>query len=419
MIRVETGIFLATFWLVAFSGFSQYPDFDSLVLLKVDLPAAFDLREKDRISPIRVQPTGGCWASSVMASVESFMRSSGYGNLTLSDKNLQFYHGFSEKRNTYGNNLMATAYFSRGDGPLLQSARNDTLPRGSQPLAAYIGEARSLPNDPPLIKHVILDFGAVYSMLFFRKEQVDSITHVLYAGPGRINHVITLVGWNDTLTTRKGRGVWIAQNSLGSGFGDDGFFYIPYRDTSILLYNAVWPKWSDYNPKLKIDYYDTLGSYYSYGFGDSVCYGLVKYTADTTCTLNQVGTFINHPNTRIKADVFLGFNSDANIPENIATSAPEKICTFPGYYTINLHDSVHLDKNQPYYIMMRYLTTADTMPLPVETYVKNYSEPNLASGACWVNPDFERWPDTWYECGENSKFLSLRFNLCIKAYLLK
>ena len=44
-------------------------------------------------------------------------------------------------------------------------------------------------------------------------------------------HAITLIGWDDNITINGAKGAWIALNSWGDNFGDDGVFYISYSDT--------------------------------------------------------------------------------------------------------------------------------------------------------------------------------------------
>lgn len=385
----------------------------------VTLPVAFDLRNSGRLSPVKTQPDGGCWASATMSSVESVFRTFGYGDYMLSDINLKLYHGFDSARSTNGNHYMATAYFSRGSGPVVKSSRADSLYRIAPETVAYISDARFLPDDPDLIKKVIMKFGAVYSMMHFVRSELDTITDTYYSGSDKINHAVNLVGWNDTLTVKNGRGVWIVQNSLGEKFGDSGFFYVPYSNPDILKYCAIWNKWLPYNPRAKIYYYDTLGSFRSYGYNDSLIYGLITFTAESDCRITKIGTSINHSDTRIYAEICRKFNKETGYLTEKQVAVSEKNCKFPGYYTLNLSKPVRLKKGEEFYILMRYIVPGASMPMPVEEYIEGYCNPVLTSGKCWINHDIEKWPDAWYETGKNAKYIFLRFNLCIKAYCVE
>jgi cathepsin L len=63
-----------------------------------------------------------------------------------------------------------------------------------------------------------------------------------------VNHAVTLLGWDDTVTTAFGHGVWIIRNSWGqfwgetAGFGSHrGFMLIAYQSNNI-GYSATWVK---------------------------------------------------------------------------------------------------------------------------------------------------------------------------------
>ena len=405
-------------------GFSQnsehfYPDFDFDRDFSIgdSLPLFFDLRTSKRIGPVKTQLDGGCWASAVMVSVESVWRTFDFANTELSDQNLKRFHGFDPERSNNGNHYMATAYFSRRDGPVVRSPQSDSLCVAEPKTAAYITDARYLPDDPQLIKQTIMDLGAVYSMMYYRRADLDTNTNVYYTSKEKINHALSIIGWNDTLETKNGDGVWIAQNSLGEKFGDKGYFYIPYSDRNILKYNAIWPKWIPYESNSKILYYDTLGSYRSYGFGDSVCYGLIKFSVDSNCHLTRVGTSINFSNASIKISVYRSFDEESKVLGEKVSSFQSLKCKYPGYYTLPLSEPLAVKKDSDFYIMIRYSTPSDTLPVPVETYIEDYSDPVLSMGKCWVNPNYQKWPSTWYECGSESKWEALRFDLCIKAYV--
>lgn len=394
-------------------------DFDQNLFDRVELPVVYDLRDDNRLGTVKVQTTGGCWASAALGSVESVRKSVGLNDTIFSDINLKLYHGFVPERSVYGNHFMATAYFSRGSGPLIKNPEKDSIYSPQPEIYTYITDARYLPNDPNLIKQVIIDYGAVYSMMNFRKKDVDSITYILYTEKEKINHAVILVGWNDTLKTKKGTGVWIAQNSLGLKLGEKGFFYIPYDDPNILSNNAIWPKWMDYNPDAKIYYYDTLGSYYSYGFRNSICYGLVKYEAEEDLEIEKIGTSVNFSQSNIYAEIYNEFDTITKNLSGYLGNTDSFSCRFAGYYSLNVKQEIQIKKGDDFYIMMRYITPNDTTPLPIESAIEEYSNPHIEQNKCWINPDYTKWPNTWYECGSTSKYTTLNFDLCIKVYCIR
>lgn len=398
---------------------SPVPDFDSLIMISKELPSYFTLRYTGRLGPIKTQPNGGCWASAATGSVESVLRTFGYGKEILSDINLKLFHGFVPERSSNGNHYMATAYFTRRSGPIIKNPDTDSLYARSPATVQYITDARYLPNNPDIVKKTIMEFGAVYSMTFHHKKNLDTLTNIYYTQTKKINHAVLLVGWNDSLVTKTGVGAWIAQNSLGPDYGDSGFFYIPYNDPNVLEYNAVWPHWIPYEKKSTLYYYDTLGSFHSYGFRDTVCYGLVKFSAGKDIEVLKIGTHINAAGTRIYAKIYDHFDDSAGALSGLLAATKPFRCQFAGYYTVDVDHPVKINKGDDFFVMVSYMHPSDTMPLPVERYIKGYSEPHITAKKCWVNPDFQRWPSTWYECGTESIYPSLNFDLCIRVYCLE
>jgi C1A family cysteine protease len=65
------------------------------------------------------------------------------------------------------------------------------------------------------------------------------------------NHIVALVGWDDTMPHKKGKGVWIMRNSWGTSWGDNGFAYMAYgvarieEDPTYVIYKAEDPTDTD------------------------------------------------------------------------------------------------------------------------------------------------------------------------------
>ena len=65
------------------------------------------------------------------------------------------------------------------------------------------------------------------------------------------NHIVAIVGWDDTVQHQQGHGVWIVRNSWGNGWGEDGYGRFAYgtarleEDPTYVKYKAEDPTDSD------------------------------------------------------------------------------------------------------------------------------------------------------------------------------
>jgi Papain family cysteine protease/Thrombospondin type 3 repeat len=65
------------------------------------------------------------------------------------------------------------------------------------------------------------------------------------------NHIVALVGWDDTMKHHAGQGVWILRNSWGTSWGDKGYAYMAYgvagleQDPTYVIYKPEDPTDTD------------------------------------------------------------------------------------------------------------------------------------------------------------------------------
>lgn len=104
------------------------------------------------------------------------------------------------------------------------------------------------------IKKAVFLHGGVESSLYTSMNEHDrsSIYYnnetyaYCYNGTKKPNHDIVIIGWDDNYpksnfsVDTEADGAFICMNSWGSGFGDEGFFYVSYYDTNIGVHNVVY-----------------------------------------------------------------------------------------------------------------------------------------------------------------------------------
>lgn len=96
-------------------------------------------------------------------------------------------------------------------------------------------------SDRQAVKQQIISLGSVSSACYSNNSLFyNSETHAYYNDRFTVtNHAVTLVGWDDDfpvenfLKPPKENGAWLAKNSVGTGFGEGGYYWISYEDLAL------------------------------------------------------------------------------------------------------------------------------------------------------------------------------------------
>lgn len=380
------------------------------------LPAVFDMRTTGGITSVKNQGScGSCWLFPSMGSVESRWKRLGLGDYDLAEDNLKHCNLYSYAPCAGGNRLMATAYFSRGKGPVLETAdpysasSAPVCPTGLTPVA-NITEAWFLPNKSISdIKQVVYDQGAVYNTFYWNNKWYNSSTRVYCQTRDSAvtnNHAVLIVGWNDNIVTPLGTGAWIIKNSWGPSWGDAGFFYISYQDKRAAQDPTIWVGRGTYNNRQVFYGYDDLGWTNSMG-GAKTCYGAVKFTATANQKIKQIATYAVAPNTTISAEIYSNFNG--SIFSGLLGSVPAKTFQYAGYYTMDLSVPFNINANTTFYVKYKVVNTTTNFPLASESVIAGYTNAVVVeTGKCWMSTN----GSSWTALGAT---MSLKHDLCMKV----
>ncbi len=160
-------------------------------------------------------------------------------------------------------------------------------------------------NDIMGIKESLTKYGAMelfmYGSALNDNNYYNTNTNsIYYNGNHSGDHYVTIVGWDDNyskdnfIITPPGDGAWICKNSWGTEWGDEGYFYISYYDTS--LNNSQLTGFIINNTELynKVYQYDVGG--FS-GFIQGRMNYTNTYTSEGNDLIGGVGTYFENPNT--------------------------------------------------------------------------------------------------------------------------
>ncbi|MCP4213006.1 MAG: surface layer protein B [bacterium] len=381
-------------------------------------PSQYDLRTLGLVTTVKDQenfPT--CWAFSAYTSLESCLLPS--ENVDFSECHLSLAHGFDYDIYGAGNSDMTTAYLIRWSGPMLEA----DAPYGGQvslgdnyPSAKHVQKVVFLPErtgslDNDTIKYFVTNHGPV-DFAFFWEDGYNSSTHTFYMPDNSgENHRLAIVGWDDDYPADRftypppGNGAFIARNSWGQGFGENGYCYISYYDGSFsrmaCFLNAEEP-----NNYRTIFQYDPLGQTGTWGRQES--WGANLFTTEFKEDLQAVGFYATDSHMNYEIQVYKNLSKARPLSGTLAVSQSGSL-TYPGYHTIQLDSLVPLAVGERFSVVVKFSNPEFPYAVPVERPIPNHS--SLATSnrrESFASLDGVNWEDLYeYQPGTN---------VCIKAY---
>ena len=249
----------------------------------------YNANDEGYVTPSKNQhENNACWAFTASSLIET--QSIYYKALTKSQADFSEAHIFyNTARNSFenvtldtynrtlstgGNSIVAASYFFNGKGPVYESAfpySNETKFQQKSYVdnsfdkpaisvdeflyETHYNDNESCTNYVISLKTRIKEFKSVGTNIFIDDSYMNTLNgnyYYKYSGSSSVgNHAVVLVGWDDTIPASSFKnastnGAWIAKNSWGTNWGNNGYFYISYEDTIVCK--------DSYNFKINKDY---------------------------------------------------------------------------------------------------------------------------------------------------------------------
>ncbi len=357
---------------------------------RATLPTQFDLRTKGFVSSVKDQKqTSNCWAFSTLAAIEGAALVSGFGKYDLSEKHLRNRTLFDgDHIEDGGNEDKSLAYLTRWDGPVLESQEpfdETDVTSGAFTPAFHVDQSQIYVGESA-IKSAIMEQGPLYTTMCSSDDKYITglkTTYYLF-GLYQTNHAITVVGWDDkcNVTGVMALGAWLCKNSWGTKWGDDGYFWLSYEDSSAVQSALSFNSFSTPKTTSSQYYYDTLGATGTTGYGSDSAFGATSCIMKRDEVITSVGTYLKANNSIVEISFYSdrkSMNSGKSYAFSTLLGSFKDTLEEAGYYTLYNQKPFTVLKGDTIHTVIKYKTPGYIYPVPIEQAVANYSSKAIAN----------------------------------------
>ncbi len=375
-------------------------------------PETYDMREHGTVSSVKNQGSYGlCWAFSALGAAESSLISQN-PKIDLSELHLSYFTFNGEDAiksdnaqnflDAGGHTSFLSSTLSKWVGPVSESLLPyNTLTSGIDPdlkfksdyhlkssvmvnsysefkLAGIYGTQRLKFTDDE-IKEMISDGKPVIINFDFDYDSTyNTKTFSQYCQQTRTpTHSVLLTGWDDNysadnfLSRPEGNGAWLAKNSWGTQWGDNGYFWISYYDKSITDTNVI--EFESNNEYSDCYYYDSSYSGIITADNTNMYSGYMAniFTADSDSAVSAAGFYTTDRNTSYEITVYSDLKDEKDPTSGTKGTTTYGIQKYPGYYTIKLDKASEIKKGVKFSVVVKLTNPDNKYPIPVEASIIN------------------------------------------------
>ncbi len=393
------------------------PEVQSTLEAPLSVPSSFDWRTTGKVTPVKDQnPCGTCWIFGTLAALESKVLIGESAAFDFSEQNVacctdpSWVYLDNDRCMGGGWSWLAADTLSK-KGTRLEACDpydTDTIDTDACDdtcaTTKYVTGYRFLAMTTADIKDAVYYHGPVSVAFYWDSDFYNSGTNVYYY-PGTIapNHLVSIVGWNDTIAHPGGSGAWIVKNSWGTGWGgkcgygsENGYFYLAYGSGN--MQEAARYEYRNYSTSEKIYYWDEAGWVANAGYG-TIDYAWMAnvFTMTASGTLTHVDFWTTSNNAVYEIKVYQDNNPADGLPSPLHSQTGT--CQEAGYYSIELSSPVSLSIGQAYTISVKMTTTGYGHPIPIETEwtttppPTTWCDPPIQTGVSYMSPNGTSWTD--------------------------
>lgn len=186
------------------------------------------------------------------------------------------------------------------------------------------------------------------------------------------NHTVSIVGWDDDYTADNfdgKKGAWLAKNSWGTHWGDNGYFRISYDDSSLCEFSVFELDGKDnYATNHQLDnFVPSLTMCADDKEENQPSYMANIFHADNSEQIEAVSMYAEAPGTEYEITVYTDLADLSDPVSGKASSVTKGISDLAGYITVELGENVPVAADSDFSVVVRLYSDNEKYILPVET----------------------------------------------------
>ncbi len=417
------------------------------------LPSAYSALNDGLVTPAKAQAsTGACWAFAAISAAETNAVKKGLTTLDKADyseAHLTWFglrslthdpfdptHGdgiFSDSPYLDGGNWSRSVFaLARWSG--VQLEENAPFSAFPEAMGDYDDEDRYVSyahlqnsqyiskDDESGIKRAILNCGSITASYYHSSAFVNTTEGTVSYYQDRVantNHTVAIVGWDDSFSkdnfkyTPEGDGAWLVKNSWGDYWGQDGYFWLSFYDTSLCDFVTYEMESADnYDNNYQYDGFGYKG--WAFITGEETMSMANVFTPDSLEELKAVSFYTVQNDVDYTVSVYTGLDDESMPTDGEKQTEVSGHLDYRGYYTIKLPNSVFVKPDEKYSVVVNITVPEGynagiALEYPDGFDGAHYRSYHGEDGQSYytVGTDYSQWTDSNQE-GYN--------NVCIKAF---
>lgn len=373
------------------------------------LPEKYDLRDFGRVNAVPDQGSLGiCWAVAANSAAASSIMEQ-FPQTVLSPIHTAWFSYRGDEEEEYrttddpylsgGNDGMSVAAMAAWKGPVMDAkipldAYNQQDPSEELRFESdyHLQDAFYMTNgvywdydwnrhvSNEITKQILTETGAVTISYYASGIQnaFNDNTFAWYNSDiNPADHEVLIVGWDDNYSKEnflegnqpENDGAWLIRNSWGTGWGDDGYFWMSYEDKTIEVGTAYLLEEKDNYAK---NYqHDMMG--WSFSITDSMDPDEAKdakianiFTAESTEQLEAVSFYTTDAMTQYTISVYTDVEEDQPESGTKQLDGQNGMEPYAGYHTIELNKPIKLNQGERFSIVVTLENPTFDAPIAIE-----------------------------------------------------